>query len=117
MERKGGRLLSVENCREVEEDIQAPGTHPTWGPNSALLVAGDTRRKRAGRGFYRRAESNRPRLPRNKGRLGASLLRGHPRQPRHQVRQVAVALPQGPGPVAAVGQLRVGPPRQLVRAQ
>lgn len=33
----------LEDCREEEEGIQEPGTPPTWGSNSALLVARDTR--------------------------------------------------------------------------
>ncbi|KAF6133296.1 THAP domain containing 10 [Phyllostomus discolor] len=57
-----------------------------------------------------------PASPSTKAGFEASLRLGGPPQP-YQVGQVAVALPQGPCSVAAVGQLRVGPPRQLVRAQ
>lgn len=95
---------------EEKEDLQEPGTLRGGAAVRhfrRLEVGGRHEADAASAG-----EGAGPQLPSPLGSYYSRPLRGRPLRQHHQVREVAVPLPQRPG--GAVQPLRTGPPRRLV---
>lgn len=107
------------SCRE-EEDLREPGTFPGGAAvrhfRRPEVGEGDKAYAECGRCVLRECSAvRRARISQPGVSCRACQLRGRAVRHHHHVREVAVPLPQGPGCAAAVGPLRAGPPRRLVR--